>query len=303
MERRSPSLTAFMTAYLRGYHALHDDPKIIDDALVFGLLPEDVRQGIEQHLAQTSSQMAPQHAGAGTDHDAALRLGVRTMAGPILARARYVEDRLEEAIRQGVRQYVLLGAGLDTFAFRRLDLVDRVRVFELDLPAMQETKQMLLARAGLARPDCLNFVPVDFTEESLASALAKSVYDPEQGAFFSWTGVTHYLPVEAIHTTFRDLVSMSGSGSEIVFDYWDKSAFDPDGASNRVKSLIANTRSIGEPIITGLDSSSLESEMSGLGLRLIENLGPDEIKQRYLSACGGAYSASEHVYLACAAVV
>ncbi|MEN6348624.1 MAG: SAM-dependent methyltransferase [Syntrophomonas sp.] len=303
MERRSPVGTAFMTAYLRGYHALHDDPKIIDDSLALGLLPEDVRQGLEHHLANTSSQMAPQHAGAGTDYDAALRMGVRTMAGPILARARYVEDRLGEAVRQGVSQYVLLGAGLDTFAFRRPDLTDRIRVFELDLPAMQEAKQMLLARAGLARPDCLHFVPVDFTEQSLASDLARSAYDPTQMTFFSWTGVTHYLPMEAIHTTLKDLVRISASGSEIVFDYWDKSAFDPDRASNRVKSLIASTRSIGEPIITGLDSSSLESEMSGLGLRLIENLGPDEIKQRYLNICGGAFSASEHVHLACAAVV
>jgi O-methyltransferase involved in polyketide biosynthesis len=95
---------------------------------------------------------------------------------------------------------------------------------------------------------------------------------------------------------------MSASGSEIVFDYWDKSAFGPEKASKRIKSLIASTRSISEPIITGFDSGALEAELSVLGLRLVENLGPDEIKRRYLSSCGGGYSASEHVHLACALV-
>ncbi|MEQ8174644.1 MAG: SAM-dependent methyltransferase [Syntrophomonadaceae bacterium] len=294
--------TAFMTAYLRGFHSLHDDPKILDDALAFKLLPDEVRQGIERHLAGTSSQMASGDVEKTSDFDAALGLGVRVMAGPILARARYVEDRLEEAVGKGVSQYVILGAGLDTFAFRRRDLADRVRVFELDLPVMQDTKIMLLARAGLFQPDYLTFVPVDLGEVSLVQALAGSDYDPGRKTFFSWTGVTHYLPVEAIHNTLRSIAGMSVSGSEVVFDYWDKSAFDPEKASNRVKSLIASTRSIGEPIITGLDSGALEAELSDLGLWLIENLGPDEIKQKYLSSCGGGYSASEHVHLARAVV-
>jgi len=299
---KGPGRTAFMTAYLRGFHALHDDPKILDDALAFRLLPEEVRQGIERHLAGTASPMASEKDAQSDDLDAALRWGVRIMAGPILARARYVEDRLEEAVGKGVSQYVILGAGLDTFAFRRPDLTDRVRVFELDLPAMQDMKRMLLARAGLLMPDGLILVPADLGQVSPAQALAGSGYDPGRMTFFSWTGVTHYLPVKAIHDTLRDITGMSGSGSEIVFDYWDKSAFDPEKASKRIKSLIASTRSISEPIITGFDSGALEAELSVLGLRLVENLGPDEIKRRYLSSCGGGYSASEHVHLACALV-
>ena len=84
------------------------------------------------------------------DHETALQSGIRTMAGPILARARYVEDRLEEAVRQGVSQYVILGAGFETFAYRRLDLMDRLQIFEIDLPATQEIKRRLLARIGLS---------------------------------------------------------------------------------------------------------------------------------------------------------
>ena len=302
MEARNPSRTAFMTAFLRGYHTLHDSPKIINDSLALDLVPDEVREALEKHLAQSSAQMAPDQTAENMDHETALQSGIRTMAGPILARARYVEDRLEEAVRQGVSQYVILGAGFETFAYRRLDLMDRLQVFEIDLPATQEIKRRLLARIGLPKPDNLHFIPIDFTRDTLVSVLDKSPYDRERPSFFSWTGVTFYLPIEAIRSTLTDVVSLSCAGSEIVFDYWDKSAFDPAAASNRVKSLIESTKTIGEPIITGFDPSTLSAELAGVGLQLIDNLKPSDIQQRYLRGCSGGYSTSKHEHLACARV-
>ncbi|MGE5398093.1 MAG: class I SAM-dependent methyltransferase [Chitinophagales bacterium] len=294
--------TAFMTAFIRGYHSVNDNPKIIDDQLALRLVPEEVQENLKRHLAKTAADMAPESAAECTDYESALRLGVRVMAGSILARARYVEDRLEEAVRKGVSQYVILGAGLDTFAFRRLDLSDRLQVFELDLPATQDIKRKLLGRLGLKDPDNLHFVPIDFTQESLDSALTRSGYDPEQHSFFSWMGVTHYLPMEAISVTLKAITGVSGPGSEIVFDYWDNSAFDPEQSSSRVKSLIENVKNIGEPIITGFDPLTLGLELAQLGLDLVENLGPSDIRQRYLENCGGGYTIGKHAHLACARI-
>ncbi len=303
MAEKKPSGTAIMTAYLRGYHASHDNPKIFDDSIANHMFRPEVCQAIEQQLARTASQMAPELAGECTDYESSLRVGIRVMAGPILARARYVEDRLLEAVENGVSQYVVLGAGFETFALRRSDLSARVQVFELDLPATQNIKQHIFARLRLKKPANLHFIPVDFTEETLDSALKRSTYDPERLSFFSWTGVTHYLPLEAIRSTLSTVVNLSTTGSEIVFDYWDTLAFDPEKASSRSKSLINSSYILGEPIITGLDPAELESLLAGVGLQLLENLGPSDIHKRYFQDSGSAYSSAEHVHLACARVM
>lgn len=302
MASKNPSGTAFMMAFLRGFHAMYDNIKIFNDSLAYDLIPEEVREAFKQHLIESAAEMAPELAKECTDPETSLRLAVRTMAGPVLARARFVEDRLEAAIGKGTNQYVILGAGLDTFAFRRLDLAGRLQVFELDLPETQEVKRLLLARINLEKPENLHYIAVDFTREDLASALAKSEYDPSQLSFFSWMGVTQYLPLEAIWTTLKDIVSLSKSGNEIVFDYYDKLAFNPEKASYRLKYIMERTKSIGETIVTGFEPSTLGMELDRLGLCLLDNLGPQEIQQRYFTEYNGDYSASEHVHLACAVV-
>lgn len=302
MASRKPSGTAFMTAFLRGFHAVHDNPKIFNDSLAYDLLPEEGRDALKQHLSESAAEMAPELAKECTDTETSLRLAVRTMAGPVLARARFVEDRLEEALRKGISQYIILGAGFDTFAHRRLDLAGRLQVFELDLPPTQEIKRQLLGRLNLQKPDYLHYIPVDFTKENLASALSESKYDPGQLSFFSWMGVTQYLPLEAVLATLKTIVSLSSGGSEIVFDYYDKSAFDPQKASNRIKYIINTTKSIGESITTGFEPSKLSMGLAPLGLRLLDNLCPEDIQQRYFKECNEGYAASEHVHLACAVV-
>ncbi|MDD3023410.1 MAG: class I SAM-dependent methyltransferase, partial [Syntrophomonadaceae bacterium] len=172
----------------------------------------------------------------------------------------------------------------------------------IDHPATQKVKRALLARMGLKEPEDLHFIAMDFTQESLSSVLEKSVYNPKCPSLFSWLGVTHYLPLEAVRATLRSIAGLSCSGSEIVFDYWDKLAFDPTKSSNRMKSIIETTRKMGEPIITGFEPSELDAQLSRLQFSLIENLGPSEIRERYLQRCGGNYSTSEHVHLACAKV-
>lgn len=303
MVSKNPIGTAFMIAFMRGIHAVNDNPKIFNDTLAYELLPEEVREGLKQYLTESASQLAPELAKECVDAEASFRLAVQTMAGPMLARARFVEDRLEEAIRKGISQYVILGAGLDTFAFRRLDLANRLQVFELDLPAAQEIKKQLLARINLEKPNNLHFIPVDFTQQSLTSVLTRAEYDPKRLSFFSWMGVTQYLPLEAVWATLKGMVNLSTAGSEVVFDYYDKSAFDPQATSSRIKYIMETTKSIGEAIITGFEPSKLGIELDHLGLRLLDNFGPEEMQQRYFLACTQGYSASDYVHLACAEVI
>lgn len=302
MAGKNPSGTAFMMAFLRGFHAVYDNTKIFNDSLAYDLLPEEVREAFTQHLIKSAAEIAPELAKECTDTETSLRLAVRTMAGPVLARARFVEERLEEAIQKGISQYIILGAGFDTFAYRRLDLAGRLQIFELDLPPTQEIKRQLLGRLNLQKPDYLHYIAVDFTKESLTSVLSESKYDPGQLSFFSWMGVTHYLPLEAVLDTLKAIESISRGGSEIVFDYYDKSAFDPDKTSNRIKYIMNITKNIGETIITGFEPSKLSMKLAPLGLRLLDNLGPEEIQQRYFKGNNEGYAASKHVHLACAVV-
>jgi len=303
MNNEQSSRTALMTAYIRGYHALNNDPKIFDDSIGYRLVPPPAREALEKHLIRTAAQMAPERAGECIDEQAALKLGVHIMAGSILARARYVEDKLVEVIHdKGVCQYIILGAGLDTFALRRPDLAHILQVFEIDHPASQAGKRAALKQAGLEEPANLHFIPIDFNLQSLSSALKDSAYDPQVPSFFCWAGVTHYLPREAIYATLRDIVKLSPPGSELVFDYWDQAAFDPTRASSRIKSLIESTKSIGEPIITGFDPAGLDQELAPLGWQVLDNLGPEDIRDKYKLADLG-YTTSQHVHLACVEVI
>ena len=150
----------------------------------------------------------------------------------VFSRARYTEDILEAAVRQQeVEQYVILGAGLDTFALRRPDLVARLQVFEVDHPGTQAHKRRRLREAGREHPAQLHFVAVDFSRDNLAKALKSSAYDPQASSFFSWLGATYYLTRDAAWATLRAIAQVAPPGSTVVFDYLDSEAFVPERAA------------------------------------------------------------------------
>ena len=189
------SRTALAAAFYRAQHHLHDDPKLLDDPYAHRLLTDAemaafadrrMRDGLERGVPPGD----PESVLARTLH-------ALTPAATVLARARYTEDRLAAAVERGVDQYVLVGAGLDTFALRRSDL-HGIRVFELDHPESQAAKRERLAAAGLAEPSNLHFGPVNFERESVADALARLPFRPDRPAVFAWLGVTMYLTRTAI---------------------------------------------------------------------------------------------------------
>lgn len=303
MEENKVSMTALLTAYARAYHATHDTPKIFDDYLAQQLFTEEERAFYEQGLAESLKFYDPELATASPDQATALAWYMQLQGGPVtLSRSRYAEDCLAEAVQQGVQQYVILGAGLDTFAFRQPELMKRLQVFEIDQPATQAFKQKRLTELGWELPAQLHFVPVDFSKEGLAAALQRSAYDPQKASFFSWLGVTYYLTQAVMLDTLRAIATVALAGSTVVFDYMDADAFVPEKAAKRMQRMQEIVRRVGEPMEANFDPAILAASLEQAGLRLMENLSPVEIQDRYFQGRTDRYRAFEHVHFARARV-
>lgn len=302
MEENQVSRTALGAAFMRGYHALHDKSKIFDDPLAYSLLTEDQRSLIAGRLIKRLQFLDPSGAALCPDEASALErmLQFWTAAPTVLSRARYAEQALMNAVARGVRQYVILGAGMDTFAFRCGDMLDRLQVFEIDHPATQAFKRNRIAALGWEIPAQLHLVSLDFTKEGLDKMLEHSPYDPLALTFFSWLGVTYYLPRDTVFDTLGAVAKISPRGSMIVFDYLDPNVPSTGKAAERVKAVKDSLRSLGEPLKAGFDPSTLDSDLAGIGLRLLENLTPSDIRQRYFEGRTDGYRASQHIHFALA---
>jgi methyltransferase (TIGR00027 family) len=306
MDDNQVSKTAMGTAFMRAYHAAHDRPRIFDDFLAQQLITaEELRIIEERHLA-AFQRFDPAGAASCPDRASALAGWMQSNGAPaiVFSRARYTEDILEAGVRQQqVQQYVILGAGMDTFALRRPDLLARLQVFEVDHPGTQAHKRRRLREAGREHPDQLHFIPVDFSRENLAKALEGSAYDPQAPSFFSWLGVTYYLTREAALATLRAVAQVAPPGSTVIFDYLDAEAFVPGRTARRVHIMMKLVERVGEPMLTGFAPASLAADLAPLGLRLEENLSPADIEARFFAGRPDGYHACEQVHLARAAVI
>jgi methyltransferase (TIGR00027 family) len=300
MQDNQVSKTALGTTFMRSYHATHDTPKIFDDILANQFLTEKEYSQLAQYWIQRFSQVDPAGAKSCSNPDEALRKVLQRWTGTsiVLSRAKYTEEILEKAVNHGIRQYVILGAGMDTFAFRRSDILKHLQVFEIDHPATQAFKRNRLAELGWSLPEQLHFIPLDFTKEDLASALSRSTYDPEALTFFSWLGVTPYLPCQTIFDTLHTIARISSRGSMVVFDYLDIDAYNPQKQSDYIKSLIASLKERGEPVMTGFDPDRLGEDLAKLGWHIQEDLSPSAIQDRYFKERTDGYAAMEFGRLA-----
>lgn len=302
MEQPGASVTARISAFGRAYHAEHDSPLIFDDSLASRFLTAEERALFSRNLAESLKFFDPERAAESRDEASALAAWMRAQSAPItLSRARYVEDALVREMDAGVRQYVILGAGLDTFAWRRSDLMPRLTVLELDHPATQALKRERAPWLG-EFPQGLRFVPVDFARQDLAAVLSQDVFDRGALTLFNWLGVTYYLDRPAFESTLRAIALTARPGSSVIFDYLDDEAFTPS-AGRRVRLMQEAARMSGEPMKTGLNPAALAAELSGLGLSLVENLGPVEIEARFFSGRTDGYHAFEHIHFAFARVL
>lgn len=291
MDAQKASITALVCGFTRAYHAKNDSPKIFDDFWAERLLSPEEYAFMEKSVASLLNLFEPETAGK-VDESTARRLVMQKYnSSTVLSRARFIEDCLEKAISAGIDQYVILGAGLDTFTLRQPELADRVRVFEVDHPASQADKKDRLVRAAGSLPKNLVLIPVNFETDDLRDCLLQSGFDPAKPAFFSWPGVTYYLELEAIRITLRIIADLGAPGSGLVFDYADDTAFDPARISDRERKLQSITRQTGEPMKTGFVPVELEAELSRFGFRTVENLDPAVIEERFFSNLADLYHA------------
>ena len=199
-----------------------------------------------------------------------------------ILRIRYAEDRLREAVGAGVGQYVILGAGLDTFALRQGELADRLRIFEVDHPASQAMKRERLLAINGSVPANLVLVPVDFETERLDEKLSEAGFDRGAPAFFSWLGTTYYLTKEAIRDTLERVSAVTAPGSRIVLDYKYPRRLIPEQSllfADKVDQFVAKR---GEPMRSTFAPEELTAELARAGFSQLDNVPPDEQAQRYL---------------------
>lgn len=190
----------------------------------------------------------------------------------ILIRARYAENELENCIKAGVKQYIILGAGWDSFAFRKQDLLKDLNVFELDFPATQERKRKKLKQLGLTLPENVHLTPIDFETTSISEALAKSCFDPSLPTFVTWQGVTYYLSIDAIEHVFSDLGNYCKGGLDIVLDYIDDRYFENWKKSRHTRRLHYAVSLVGEPFKSGFNPATFSNWLNERGYDLSEDL-------------------------------
>jgi len=300
------SRSAILTAVTRAMHAQLADEPLLDDAPAAELYTTAEAEQITE-VAVGTALAEDERDDLGEDFDLAdaWRLAFRhgAFAASSVVRNRYAEDCLGEAVSEtGVDQYVIVGAGLDTFAVRRPDLAAHVEVFELDHPATQELKRERVEAAGLEPATAVHYVPVDLEAEPVASALEGTAYDPDRPAFFSWLGVTPYLSPPAIYATLESIADCSAPGSELVFDFADRVGSDPEATTPRIRRFMRLVESMGEPTGPGLPRDGVEAALDERGFDLREVLGPADQRRRYVDDQADYFRATEHYHFVRAAV-
>ena len=258
----TPSRTAQGVAIPRAAHQLLDHPRVFEDPLALAILGEETTRLLKADPSRFEN--SPR------------------LRAFVAARSRFAEEEAAAAFQRGVRQLVLLGAGLDTFAYRSPFAASGLRVFEVDHPATQTWKRELLAESGIAAPLSLSFVALDFEKGSLAEALGQAGLRPDQPAFFSWLGVVPYLTLEAAKSTLAWIGGLP-AGSGVVFDYAvSPASLDPlqRAAFDALASRVARA---GEPFRLFFEPAELARMLRELGFRDIEDLDSVEIDRCYFA--------------------
>ena len=262
MTNRQSSRTALAVAWLRAAHqVLEAAPRILEDPVAPRLLGPDTESAIR--------------TGAEPFQNPATR-GLRSS---VVLRSRHAEEQLQLAVRRGVRQYVLLGAGYDTFALRQPSWAQALRIFEVDHPGSQADKRRRIAEAGLEAPANLVFAPVDFEHEALLDGLRRHGVDTAQPAFFSWLGVTMYLTKDAVAATLHATAAFA-PGSGIVLTYAAPRGHDA-GSDNAQAELAQRAAQLGEPWRSWYEPQEIEAALREASYGTVEFLTLDEARARY----------------------
>lgn len=276
------SWTALFTSIARAAHQVLDSyPKLIDDPVVVGLVEGSSKADICSRVEEFT-------------------LPEQLLARSIFVlRSRFAEDRLKIAVESGVEQYVVLGAGMDTFAYRQPSWAQCLNIIEVDHPASQARKFVYLRRAGLPIAENVTFCPIDFEKSSLRQGLKNSIFDETQPAFFSWLGVTQYLHHASIRSLLQEIATCAtGTGVAFSFVLADHllSGFEAD-AGNQFSAMAASR---GEPWLSRLEPSQLLEWMGALRFSVLEHARPSDLQKKYFADRSDGLAAPTFEQLMCA---
>lgn len=266
MQADRPSSTAEGAAIMRALHqALPRDERVLDDPIVSRLVDPD-GEAYRTRVTFLATLAAP----------------VRSRLTNFVMRGRYAEDCLADSVRHGIAQCVILGAGLDTFAYRQPDWARALRIFEVDHPATQAWKRVRLTKAGIATPHNLSFVAVDFDRISLPEGLSNGLFDSSVPTFFTLLGVAQYLTMEALKRTLDCVLAMPKS-SEIVLSFvLPETALSADDAA-LTAVLARRFAAIGEPWLTRFEPDHLIGLLIEQGFSRVVHLTPEQANIRYFA--------------------
>ena len=283
-----------MSSFGRAFHAEKEEHPVFADFLAKELMTAEEYAAVQGYILGGVKFFEPELASANGEPTVLLRRLVNGHIAPSpLCRAAYTEQALKAAVLTGTKQYVILGAGMDTFAFRETEFLKKDKVFEVDHPLTQKDKIERVTRAGWTVPDNLTFVPVDFARDSLSERLIADGFDPTVKSFFSWLGVIYYLSAEAIEKTLAELSSLCADGSTLVFDYPDENFFG--APEKRIQNTVMMAKAGGEPMQSAFSYQELEKLLEKHGFLIYELLTPADIQREIIDRAGADMKAFEHV--------
>lgn len=270
MKKESASQTAQAAAAIRAYDNLANQPPIFHDAYALMMTSPAWRLLLSNKALMRVFQTQ------------SFRHTFGLLVTQVATRSLYNEDWLFEALDRGVKQYVMIGAGLDSFALRAAAHYPDVKIYELDHPDTQALKIKTLSQLGKI-PANVEFAPINFELEKISDALQRSSYDVKELGYFSWLGTTHYLKPETTLSTLRDLAAFAASESEIVFDY--SIPYQNLQGLERLgtMSLSQVTHFLNEPIIGFFDTEHLHNSLRNMGYVIVEDMSGKDITERYLA--------------------
>lgn len=293
VKKGEASVTSLVSAFGRAYHSEFDNPKIFDDYVAKEFISQKERNDIEMNMVQGIHFFNTDIAKQFQDNpQEILKWITQVQLSPTpLARAAYCERVLLHEVALGAKQYVILGAGLDTFSFRHRELENTIEIFEVDHPSTQQFKKERIEEAELEIPNNLHFVSMDFTKGFSYEQLRNKGFENKK-TFFSLLGVSYYLTKEELSSLIECLFEMVPEGSSIVFDYPDENLFIEKGLSNRVKMAAVG----GEPMKSCFSYAEMEALLEKAGLLIYEYLSPEAINTFYFEGRNDYLKAFETVH-------
>ncbi len=283
---RQESITAKLCSFVRGYHSNFIRDKIADDYLAYDLMGKEEYRRIKKFITS-------RYCGGS---EVRFRSFIDTYFAPIpLARQKFTEERLARFARDGKCQYVICGAGADTFSFRNDN--EDIEVFEVDHPDTQRFKSDRIQMLEWNIPHNVHFVPVDFNKETMIQGLEKAGFDRGKKTFFSILGVSYYLTLPVFTATLGQTAELSAPDSVLVFDF----PLSEGSFPWRVYELEQMTADLGEPMTGGFSYGDISRALYSLGFQIDTYLTPRMVQAEYFSGRSDSMRAFENVALLSAA--